>query len=346
MQNSFGVWFPAIRTGTGTDLYTLRLVDALSRRGVKAGITWLPRRAEYLPWSVRKPPTPAWADLVHVNSWLHPHFISSDLPIIATIHSCVHDECLSSYKSFSQALYHDNWVYKIEHQVVSSARLVTAVSEYSALVAGKAFRRSDVIPVHNWIDTEQFAPRRTQESHRPFRLLYVGSMIIRKGVDLLLNIMEALGGGYELLFTGEMVDLEKYGSVPANIRPIGRVHGDRNLATLYNDCDALLFPSRLEGFGLVALEAAACGLPVIASRSSSLPEVILDGETGFLCDVDDVEKFVEAARRLKEDARLCERLSRNARIRAATLFSEDKAIDAYLEIYRKALESPTPTFMS
>lgn len=64
------IWFPAIRAGSGADVYTLRLSEALNKRGIRTEISWLPLRAEYAPWSVPAPEPPAWANVAHINSWL------------------------------------------------------------------------------------------------------------------------------------------------------------------------------------------------------------------------------------------------------------------------------------
>ncbi|MFN3594090.1 MAG: glycosyltransferase [Thiobacillaceae bacterium] len=70
----------------------------------------------------------------------------------------------------------------------------------------------------------------------------------------------------------------------------------------YRQADALLFPSRIEGLPLTVIEAMACGLPVIAAKSASLPEVVAHGATGLLCPVDDVGAYVSAPRTLAGDA--------------------------------------------
>lgn len=105
----------------------------------------------------------------------------------------------------------------------------------------------------------------------------------------------------------------------------------------YRDCDALLFPSRLEGFGLVALEAQACARPVIATNCSSLPEVVADGETGFLCPIDDVEAFANAARTLRDDPARWRRMGLAGRQNVEQRFVEDHAIQRYLDVYARAL---------
>ena len=86
MNEQPAVWFPAIRTNTGTDVFTRRLVKGLNEQGIKAGVTWLPLRAEYAPWTVRVPKPPEWADIVQVNTWLHPRFIPKNLPAVEKIY--------------------------------------------------------------------------------------------------------------------------------------------------------------------------------------------------------------------------------------------------------------------
>ena len=120
-------------------------------------------------------------------------------------------------------------------------------------------------------------------------------------------------------------------------RIAGRIDDMHQMVECYRSCDALLFPSRLEGFGLAALEAQACGLPVIATQGSSLVDVVEDGRTGLLCTMDDVEAFVAAARRLAKNPTEWREMGEAARQRVATLFSEEQSVSAYIECYRKVL---------
>ena len=68
-NNEPAIWFPTVRTGTGTDVFTERLVEGLNQRGIRAEISWLPLRAEYAPWTVAVPKPPEWATVAHVNTW-------------------------------------------------------------------------------------------------------------------------------------------------------------------------------------------------------------------------------------------------------------------------------------
>ena len=103
-SDELGVWFPAVQVGTGADVFTEQLCAGLNRIGIRAEVSWLPARAEYMPWSVAVPRAPAWARMVHVNTWLHRRFVPAHLPVVATMHLCVHDPALAPYKTRAQAL--------------------------------------------------------------------------------------------------------------------------------------------------------------------------------------------------------------------------------------------------
>ena len=105
------------------------------------------------------------------------------------------------------------------------------------------------------------------------------------------------------------------------------------MADIYRDFDALLFPTRLEGLSLAAIEAQACGLPVLATQGSSLPEVVVDGKTGLLCSQDDPADFATAARQLAADAHQWAIMSANARKHAVRQFNVKAMIDHYIEAY-------------
>lgn len=331
------IWFPAIQAGSGADVYTERLAAALEARGIRTEITWLPHRAEYAPWTVSVLKPPDWANVVHINSWLHRRFLPSNLALVVTLHSCVHDLALKPYKSWQQRLYHRYWIKACEAETLRQADTVIAVSHYTAKQASEVFRCTNIVPIYNWIDIESFQPIERQAPNKPFRLLYVGSLKRLKGADLLLTIMRQLGNDFELRYTGSKEELCSASVLPPNIIPLGRLEGSTDLVEAYQACDALLFPSRLEGFGLVALEAQSCSLPVIATNGSSLPEVVEDGKTGLLCPMDDINAFVNAARTLYNHKHIWLRMRTAARNRAIILFSEEKAIRHYLRCYETTL---------
>jgi N-acetyl-alpha-D-glucosaminyl L-malate synthase BshA len=101
--------------------------------------------------------------------------------------------------------------------------------------------------------------------------------------------------------------------------------------------DVLLLPSEQESFGLAALEAMACETPVVASNVGGIPEVVTDGETGFLSAVGDLEKMSTDAARLIEDEDLRREMGARARSAAVSRYSTDRIIPQYLEFYERVL---------
>lgn len=330
------VWFPAARTGTGTDVFTERLAQGLQQRGIHAGITWLPLRAEYAPWSVTIPAPPAWARVVHVNTWLCPRFLPKHLPVVATIHHSVHDPALRPYKGLARAIYHHRWIAPNERRVLRRADCVVAVSRFVAEIAKRTLVDVPMKVIYNGIDTDTFKPGCSQRAPgEPFRLLYVGSWIRRKGVDLLAPIMRELGDRFELRYTGGSVAQHDKPEMPRNMTDIGRLGGEDAVVAAMQDADALLFPSRSEGLPLVVVEALACGLPIIAARGSSLPEVVDDGITGLLCPRDNVEAFAGAVQSMASDAARRRAMALAARQHVVDAFSTPTMLDAYIAIYQQ-----------
>jgi N-acetyl-alpha-D-glucosaminyl L-malate synthase BshA len=110
-----------------------------------------------------------------------------------------------------------------------------------------------------------------------------------------------------------------------------------NIVDYLSACDVLLLPSEQESFGLAALEAMACEVPVIASRVGGVPEVVDDGETGFLSEVGDVEKMAEDAARLLADADFRRNMGHRARELALKRYRTDIVIPQYMQFYEKVV---------
>jgi len=100
-------------------------------------------------------------------------------------------------------------------------------------------------------------------------------------------------------------------------------------------------PQRYEGFGLVPLEAAACGTPVVATRVGAAPSIVLDRKTGLLLEPDRLDALVAAIERLMSDAALRAAMGNAARRRAVEEFSVEREAEAYLAVYRSLWRSGT-----
>jgi L-malate glycosyltransferase len=110
-----------------------------------------------------------------------------------------------------------------------------------------------------------------------------------------------------------------------------------NIVDYLSAADVLLLPSEQESFGLAALEAMACEVPVIASRVGGIPEVVTDGETGFLSKVGDVAKMADDAARLVGDEKLRHKMGAAARASAISRYRTDIVIPQYIEFYQEVL---------
>jgi len=110
-----------------------------------------------------------------------------------------------------------------------------------------------------------------------------------------------------------------------------------NIADYLAVADVFFLPSESESFGLAALEAQACEVPVVASRVGGIPEVINDGETGFMSDVGDIESMSANTLRLINDKDLRESFGKRGRILAIERYSADEIIPKYLRFYEKVL---------
>jgi glycosyltransferase involved in cell wall biosynthesis len=161
---------------------------------------------------------------------------------------------------------------KFEHD---NATLIVCSSEFTrnTLVAhGVAADKARIIP--HGVDLAQFqiAP---SDPDRPFRFIFVGSITARKGIPLLLDVWRTLPvGNSELWLVGE-ISSEVRTLLPdlPGLRIWGHVPSNR-VAHMIQQCDVLVFPSYFEGFGLVILQAMACGLPVISTTATAAPDLI------------------------------------------------------------------------
>ena len=333
------IWLPAIRGRSGADVFTYRLCQALLQRGIAAQITWFPRSYEFFPTLLGAVRPPNGTNLIHGNSWNAFAFKKRAIPLVVTEHLGVFDPAAPAHKSVPQIIYHETLLRHFVKRSLRAGSAITAVSHFTAMGLQRSLAIASAQVIHNWVDTRTFIPNGTPARRPgPFRLLFMGNPIRRKGSDLFAPIMRSLGADFELYFTSGRRRLNARKIAP-NMFPIGQFTNDRDLVKVYQDCDALLFPSRFEGFPLVVLEAMACAKPVIAANVSSLPEVIEDGVSGILCPSDDIDAFVAACQQLAREPQTCERYGAAARERVTRHFSEDVIIPRYVGLYRRLLAS-------
>jgi glycosyltransferase involved in cell wall biosynthesis len=103
--------------------------------------------------------------------------------------------------------------------------------------------------------------------------------------------------------------------------------------------DILMLPSYREGFGMVVIEAASCGIPTLAYRIDGVIDAVVDGETGVLLGVGDVESLAAAMDRMVDDPMLRDRLGASARARVLEEFLDSTVTSAWVAFYRQATSS-------
>jgi len=331
------VWMPAARAGSGTDVFTEYLAAGLRKRGVDVVVTWFSSRWQLAPMRIPYLTPPPGTTLIHINSWSGGTFSRFGIPVIATVHLVVHDALLMPYKNTAQKIFHRALVFRKELRALQGAAAVAAVSRYVANRVGELFPRVKPYVIHNGVDTSFFSPANDMGSNASaFRLLFVGNPTRRKGFDLFPGIMDELGEGYELYYTAGRNG--KIQSDNRRARCLGRLAG-ADLLAAYRTADAVVLPSRCEGFGLAACEAMACGRPVVAANNSGHAEVIENGVSGFLCPTDDVRAFADAIQLLKINPALRRKIGVAARHRVEQMFSLEKMVDQYLRLYEQTVDT-------
>lgn len=325
------IWLPYVVCGSGTDVFTRRLEKFFNATGHTAVATPCAHNFQYFPAALKVVKAPQDFDIVLANSWNGFAFKRAKRPLVVVEHLCVFDPALTPYTSFAQKVFHRAIVYPHEKLSILGADKWVAVSRYTGGAATTAFGANDPAIIHNGVDTEFFAPpQEPRTGSGPFRILYVGNLSKRKGADLLPLIMAKLGPEFELRYTSGLRATKNF-KPQANMRAIGRLN-QQQMRTAYHESDVVLFPSRLEGLSYAAAEAMACGVPLVASASSSFPEMVEDGISGRLCPVDDVDAFVEAIRGYAEAPATLARAKTAARAAAVEKFDAAVMGKKYLEL--------------
>lgn len=226
---------------------------------------------------------------------------------------------------------------------------LTAVSEYLRQQTHEHFDipLEDVEVVPNFVDLDRYK-RDAYPCHKA-KLAREGERIIThisnfRGVKRVDDVVRVFAQVVErvparLLLVGDGPDRVRVQELATTLGVADRVlflGKQTSVAELLACSDLFLLPSEMEAFGLVALEAMACGVPVIATNTGGLPEVVDDGASGYLAPVGDVDTMASAALRLLEDQDAWRAFSAAART-GAERFGADRVVTQYEEFYAEVL---------
>ena len=290
-------------------------------------------------------------DLVHVH-YAIPHATSAwiacemlkgerDLKIVTTLHGT--DITLVGLHPSFQAI--------TQFSILRSHGL-TAVSDFLKRETVRDFSvpesRIEVVP--NFVDTRIYRPglepchRATLAPDGEKIVMHISNFRPVKRVEDVVEIFARVLGEIpsRLVLVGDGPDLPR-----ARVRVEELGIRDRvvflgeytPVQELLSCSDLFLLPSGSESFGLAALEAMACGSPVVASRVGGLPEVIMDGETGYLCEAGDIDEMAAASIKILSDDKHRKELSDAGRAFAVKHFSSECIVPQYEEYYRRILGS-------
>ena len=287
-------------------------------------------------------------DLLHVH-YAIPHSISAilareslkpkrRLPVITTLHGT--DITLVGA---------DRSYLPITRYGIVQSDGVTAISHYLKAATKEIFQFDDIEVIPNFVCQSEYARHPVEDLRSALSpageplLVHVSNFRpVKRPVDCVEILARVLAKGIKarLVMVGD-------GSERTNVEHRARclkvfdncifVGKQPKIVDYLSAADVLLLPSEQESFGLAALEAMACEVPVIASRVGGVPEVVEDGETGFLSEVGDVEKMANDAGKLLADPELRSKMGQRARESALSRYRTDLVIPRYIEFYERVL---------
>jgi glycogen synthase len=293
-------------------------------------------------------------DVVHAHDWLVAHAAIGladllEVPLVVTLHA-------------TEAGRHAGWLTSVVSQQVHSVEwwlaqradaLITCSEAMRTEAAGLFDREPDSISVlHNGIEPRRWRVRRAEvdaerELHAPDGaplLLYFGRLEYEKGVHDLIAALPRIRRahpGTRLVIAGHgthadfLLEQARSHRVRRAVKLVGHL-SDRELAALVAAVDAVVLPSRYEPFGMVALETAAAGAPLVASTAGGLGEVVRNGVTGLSFEPGDVAGIATAVRAVLDDPEAAATRARAARARLRTEFDWDQITAATARVYAGA----------
>ncbi|MCL5046233.1 MAG: N-acetyl-alpha-D-glucosaminyl L-malate synthase BshA [Actinobacteria bacterium] len=227
---------------------------------------------------------------------------------------------------------------------------VTAVSEslkrdtYRALPV-----KAEISTIPNFLDCEFHrrvsAERIRERFARPWEkvIIHMSNFRAVKRVDTVIKVFARIAAEVpaQLLMIGDGPERSRAQQLAASLGLCDRVHflgNQESVIELLSTGDLFLLPSTIESFGLAALEAMACEVPVVASKIGGLPEVVVEGITGYLLPPEDVDGMAGAGVRILSDGNLHAQMAGAARARVLGNFCAARIVPMYEAYYRKVLE--------
>lgn len=277
-------------------------------------------------------------DIIHVH-YAIPNAISAylakkisdcEVKVVTTLHGT------DSYLVGSHPSYRITTQFSMRH-----TDCLTTVSNYLKKTTLEEFDTDleiEVIP--NFVDPEKF--KKIDESSDTKTICHSSNFRPVKRIPDTIRALKKISGEIEceLLLVGDgperpkAEELSKNLGISDKVRFFGNV---RNIQDILGKSDLFFLPSQEESFGLAALEAMSCEVPVIASRVGGLKELLSHGEDGYLVQKGDVEALARYSLKILNDPKLQRKIGRNGREKVLEKYTPDKIIPKYEKIYRTVL---------
>jgi glycosyltransferase involved in cell wall biosynthesis len=324
-----------IATGNGAFVVHKTLERCLSQYKV---IPYHPYRTLF-PLSLMTLGRFSQAKLIHTTpdyAIFHKRF---DVPLVITFHNYVLDSFMNPYSSALQRLHYRTDLRWFTSLATHQAHTITAVSRFTAeLVKRELELDQDIQVIYNGVNEQVFTPAKSaRKNSNVIKVLFCGNLTRRKGLQWLLPIADKLNTGIEILYTSGMRDYQTLIEHP-RLRCIGMVSHE-DMPAVYQQADILLFPTVREGLSLAAIEAMACGLPLVASDCSSLTELIDESQGGYLCTIGDVQSFADKINQLANDAPLRSQMGQYNRVKVEEKFTLKNMLFAYQGLFERTINS-------
>jgi glycosyltransferase involved in cell wall biosynthesis len=328
------ILFKQISAGSGADIWAINLSKELQHQGVDSSTSFYSKNFQYFPHLLSYTDKKTDDSFIIHSNISYGFAFKGEGPLVVTEHHLVNDPLLSKYSSFQQKMFY-KFVYLNEKKSLDMADKVTCVSKYTQQKLEEVFEYYDSKVIYNGINPDTFKPLPVNKQHygideKKIVIFFAGNLSKRKGADLLPKIMKKLGDKYLLLLTSGLRNNQKISS--DNIRLLGTLDNEELVKT-YNLADIYLFPSRLEGFGFTVAEAMACEKPIVTTNCSSLPELVTDEKSGFLCEIDNVDDFVDKLLYLSENENLRKKMGEFNRKKVLREFTLQDMGKNYFNLY-------------
>jgi N-acetyl-alpha-D-glucosaminyl L-malate synthase BshA len=290
-------------------------------------------------------------DLLHVH-YAIPHavcallakqMVGDHLKVVTTLHGTditvlAQDESLSDLIRY--AINGSDAVTAVSKDLINETRSTLAIDK-------------EIDLTYNFVDKRIYYPRDVTALKREFvrpgekLLIHISNF---RPVKRVMDVIEVFAKVHRqvpsrLLFVGEGPDLSK---VMARVKELGLMERvifcgkQDDVAQIISLADIMILPSEKESFGLVALEAMACGVPTVGSDTGGIPELITHGETGFLEPVGDTSSMAEDVLILLRDEEMYQRFSEACLFRAQVYFCNNAITAQYEQIYYRVLGKQSP----